>query len=719
LQSIDMDTVFLTVSFGILLCIAFAVLVRKKRFEDVYKYKIEHVEFVNDGKQKKYVTSDPSECVDLRLTKSGLGSHDESPPLTIFELLRKAISNNAHSAMLAKEHLNKHGDYDGWRYTSRQELYQQVQCAARGFIACGLREWEAVCIMGFNAPQWFIADLAAIYGGGIACGLYTTNNAGQCRYIINDCNARILVVENGILLDKFVSIQQSNAADMARVTTIIVWDDTRAVQQYNADYPKSQLTVVTWNDFMRTYGQVDIAKYDAVIEQRQRKINAGNCCTLIYTSGTTGTPKGVMLSHDNLIWTVKTILSSQKHIQWWGKGAVTHSIVSYLPLSHIAAQALDIYGPLLIGYHGGDGTIFFGRTDALKGSLIKTLLFAKPTVFLGVPRVWEKIESKMRLIGKKGNFLVKFVSRNAKAIGLTAAHNKQLGGNKQIPFLFPLVNALIFSTIRKKLGFERLQLAMTGAAPIASSTMSYFHSVGINLIEGYGMSESTAIISMGLPYYNKIGCTGPPLLGVDCRVDVATQELLAKGRNVMMGYLNNAPKTKSVVDERGYLHTGDMGAIEQRSKLVFITGRLKELIITKGGENIAPVPIEDEIKALLPGISHCVLIGDQRKYLTALLTLKTENEDSVQLYSDAGEVDATCVTVSDAKQSKVWQEYIAKGIQTYNQNSDKCVSNATRIQYFRILDRDFCEAEDEMTSTLKLKRSVISQKYKPIIDSMY
>ena len=265
-----------------------------------------------------------------------------------------------------------------WKYWTRQQGYDEVFAAARGFIALGLKQWEYVCIMGFNAPQWLMADLAAIYSGGIACGLYTTNNEGQCKYIMNDCKGRILVVENGKILDKFLKISK----ELKYLSVIIVYDDDSAVQQYGGD-----INIITWDELIHNYGKGN-DNYE--IFRRQSTIKAGHCCTLIYTSGTTGPPKGVMLSHDNITWTIKSILASQTGVKFWGENIGRHALVSYLPLSHVAAQMLDIHEPLAIGANGGLGTIYFARADALKGSLNITLKFVQPTVFLGVPRVWEK-----------------------------------------------------------------------------------------------------------------------------------------------------------------------------------------------------------------------------------------------------------------------------------------------------------------------------------------
>ena len=641
------------------------------------------------------------------------------------------MNNNLESIMIGKEYLNKLNNKYEWKYMKRKEVYNMVLCASRGFILLGLNKFESVAIMGFNSPQWFISDIAAIFAGGIATGLYTTNNIGQCQYIINNCNAKIIVLENEKLLNKFLKINNNN--NLGNVSTIIVWDDDKCVEKYNDNNNNKKLKVITWNKLINYYGNIDIDKYNKIINNRQYNLYPNNCATLIYTSGTTGNPKGVMLSHDNLIWTIKTTLLSQKHINWWNKNEnknnskyKKHKIISYLPLSHIAAQCLDIYGPLLIAYNGGDGCIYFARNDALKGSLITTLKFVQPNIFLGVPRVWEKIEEKMRLIGKNGNIFVKIISKYSKKIGLIGAYNKSFDGNKKIPLFYNLINKLIFSTIKSKLGFNNLELAITGAAPIKLSTIKYFHSLNIILIEAYGMSESNGLISMGLPYFNKIGCVGPPLLGINIIINNNNNnnnnnknEICVNGRNIMMGYLNNIKKTNETFCNNYYLKTGDIGKINNKLNILYITGRLKELIITSGGENIAPVPIEDYLKSILNCISNCILIGDKKKYLTLLITIKTINDQSIKLNHDSLQIDINCKTCIDAKKSIIWQKYIKNGIKTYNENTKQCISRAQKIQYFKILDKDFSINSGELTDTMKLKRNVIIEKYKHIIDSMY
>ena len=331
--------------------IAYLILSRKKKFETKHKYTREPAEFPSNNNNN--FSTDPSKPIKVQFAQSGIASDEQSPPLTVFEVLTKSLGNKPTAFFLAKEYRDGPSNEYKWKYWTRQQCLNLVQSAARGFISLGLGPFESVCVMGFNSPEWFVSDIAAIYAGGLCVGLYSTNNAGQCEYIINHCNAKIIVCEDGVQLKKFLQIQ--NDGKLGNVQAIIVWNDDDAVEQCPKD---DALKVITWNELINVYGSREVDKYNQIIYERQQEITPGHCCKLIYTSGTTGNPKGCMLSHDNMLWTIISILLSQKHIAFWGKEASkSHSIISYLPLSHIAAQCLDIYGPLMIGYQGGDGMI--------------------------------------------------------------------------------------------------------------------------------------------------------------------------------------------------------------------------------------------------------------------------------------------------------------------------------------------------------------------------
>ena len=336
--------------------------------------------FFTPAKDGKYTTTEPSERVDIRFAKKGVGSESESPPITVVELIESACTQCPSSQLIAKEYPDARGTLV-WRYWSRRQVLAQIRTVARGFVALGVEPFDSVCIMGFNAPEWLLADLGAIYAGALAVGMYSTNNRGQSEYILADCAAKVVVLENEKLLQPF--LEMADGGGLAKVTTLVVWDGAFVVDSVQ----HAKVKILSWSQLLAR--GAESGEFDAEMARRHASMTPGHCCTLIYTSGTTGDPKGVMLSHDNLTFTCASILRSQQRqgVVFWGEGAPRQRVISYLPLSHIAAQVVDMYGGLTIARHGGDGTIFFARSDALKGSLITTLLDVQPTGFLGAPRV--------------------------------------------------------------------------------------------------------------------------------------------------------------------------------------------------------------------------------------------------------------------------------------------------------------------------------------------
>eukprot|EP01083_Nonionella_stella_P216204 777452_1 len=448
-------------------------------------------------------------------------------------------------------------------------------------------------------------------------------------------------------------------------------------------------------------------------KKRRDAIKPGQCCTLIYTSGTTGAPKAVMMSHDNITWTSRIILEHAKSLK---KDGSAHATVSYLPLSHIAAQLLDIFLPICataIYSSINEWEIYYARPDALKGTLSNTLKVARPTVFFGVPRVWEKIQeaiikkAKANPMSSAKLMLINWL----KSINIRAYYARQLDGNMIIPFGYSLAETILVSKVKSNLGFDRIQFTASGAAPIYISTLEFWAGLGINIIEGYGMSESCGLHTLATPYHCKIGTVGPPFNGVTTllvndpdRDKRGNGEICMRGRHVMMGYMYDIKKTKGAIDCEGYLHSGDVGTMIEKHNLLKITGRIKELIITAGGENIAPVPIEDYLKKECDAISNCVVIGDRKKYLVCLITLKVIQKNGIEFTNDldvqALSIDNECKTVDDARKSEKWKMYIENAIKKYNNDKEHCVSRAQKVQYFKILDKDFSVETGELTATM-------------------
>jgi len=602
--------------------------------------------------------------------------------------------------------------HDGKTWTWK-EYYNDTIVAAKSFIKLGVGRFESVSILGFNSPEWVLANQGAVAAGGFAAGIYITNEPPACKFIAEHCAARVIVVDGQKQLDKILAIR----AELPNLVAIVMYngDVARGVNDGLGD---GQAKVYSWEQFMALGADVP----DATVEARIADQQPGHCCTLIYTSGTTGDPKAVMISHDNVIWTTR---SNMTHHPEFLTGPLR--VVSYLPLSHIAAQVVDIHSPMcFLADFGLPSEIHFARPDALRGSLKDTLIKAKPTVFFGVPRVWEKFADAMQAKGKTITGIKKSISTWGKGLGRQIHEASQVGSKRSHPMFGFLAKKLVFSKAKAAVGLECTRLCISGAAPITVDTLNYFGSIGIHIVEVYGMSENAGPQTCGQNAYFRAGTCGRVIPGVEIKIDHEPSrdkpgegEVCFRGRHIMMGYMHSPEKTAETIDADGWLHSGDVGKVDPTTKLLGITGRIKELIITAGGENIAPVPIEDRLKSLLPGISNAMMIGDKRKYNTVLITLRQQQDagDGFEegLVGNSLEVSGA-QSVAAAKADPKWKAYIEAGIATYN---TEAASNAQKIQKFTILDCDFSVAGNELTSTQKLKRNIVSEKHSKVIDAMY
>nr|XP_033792951.1 long-chain-fatty-acid--CoA ligase ACSBG2-like isoform X2 [Geotrypetes seraphini] len=539
------------------------------------------------GPADKLWTTKPDGLVRLRVEET---ENRSEPAITVHQLFQQTVQQYGDWPALAVK-------VDGqWETHSYLQYYQACRTAAKGFLKLGLEPFHGVGILGYNSMEWFISDIGAIMAGGFAVGIYTTNSPEACRYVAENCEANILVVENHRQLAKILQVQDQ-------------LPHLKAIIQYHEELKEKRPNLYTWKEFMQLGLDIPDSHLDEIIASQK----ANQCCTLIYTSGTTASPKGVMISHDNLTWTTKTIGKTMELGQ--------EITVSYLPLSHVAAQLKDIWGPMACG-----GTTYFAPPDALKGSLVTTLQEVRPTLFLGVPRVWEKIQEKIRAVSAKSSFIQRKVAAWARSIGLQANYNRMNGSN-YVPWGYTLANILVFKRVALALGLDRCRICLTSAAPITKDTLEYFMSLNILLFEIYGMSECTGPHTMSLSSAFRIMSCGKELLGCKTLIDKPDEdgngEICFWGRHIFMGYLNMKDKTEEVINKEGWLHSGDLGKHDEHGFL-YITGRIKELVITAGGENIPPVPIEDGVKEEVPIISNAMLIGDQRKFLSVLLTLKVQ-----------------------------------------------------------------------------------------------
>jgi len=636
------------------------------------------------------ITWDPSSAVKIRMENTGQGNIE---PVSIPTLVkRNAREVPDYPAMKQKD--PKTGEELVWTWA---DYYTETRSVAKAFIKLGMPRYSSVCILGFNSPEWILANVAAIFAGGFATGIYPTNGPEACRYILEHSRCSVLVVEDQKQLDKVLAFRN----DLPELKKIVQYTGT-----------PSSPGVISWKDLMREGKEEE----EDELEARLRGLAVNRCSTLVYTSGTTGNPKGVMLSHDNIIWTCKLAIKNF-NIQ---KGM---RILSYLPLSHVAGQMIDIHAPIVV-----QGTTFFADKNVMKGSLVDNLGWAKPTVFMGVPRVWEKIMEKMKEKAKDVKGLKKKISTKGKKVGL------KCNTEDKETTLYRIFQKILFSKIKMALGLDQCDLFLSGAAPITAETMNYFMSLDIKINELYGMSESTGYHTGNTPDKMKLftvghlGCPSKRSKLDRANNDEVTddKELMMWGRHIMMGYAYREDATRKDMTEDGWLRTGDLVEIDPDG-YHFIVGREKDLIITAGGENVAPQPIHDAVKAKLAVVSQVLLLGDKKRFCSTFLTLAVEvDPDTMQPSSNltpaaldwCRSVGSNANTVEDilsGPDANVMRG-IQKGIDAANREA---VSNAQKIQKWMILPRDFSIPGGEIGPTMKVKRQAVTKMYQKQIEKIY
>lgn len=638
----------------------------------------------------EYVVTKRDQAVKLRMSQKGPGSEK---PLTVPSMFYQTVQRVPNHPAIA---VKRGGVWIQWTY---QQYFSDTQKAAKALIKLGLEPLHGVGILGFNSPEWFIANNGAIFAGGFTVGIYSTNNADACKYVALNSQCNVIVVENNQQLKKILQ----------------VWDDLpdlKAVVQYTGEVAEKRDNVYSWKEFMELSSQVS----DDTLQHRLSLLAPNKACCLIYTSGTTGNPKGVMLSHDNLCWT------AGKAVENAGLLYASEVQLSFLPLSHIAGSLTDIYGAMACA-----ATVYFAQPDALRGSLLGTLKEVRPTVFVGVPRVWEKMVEGIKHKSREFGFFKKKIGAWAKSVGYRTTIAEM--NHEPVPGAFKIANIML-KKAKGELGFDRCRIFMSGAAPIMKETIEFFYGLHIPLMEVYGMSECSGPHTVCSLDRFRTSSVGTEIPGVQTKLadkdEEGNGEVRMYGRHVFMGYLDEEEKTKETFDEELYLMSGDIGK-KDKDGFLFITGRKKELIITAGGENIAPVPIEDTVKECLPCVSNCILIGDKRKFLSMLITLKVDvNMDTLEPTDNLTAVTVDWVKAQGSGATKVSDildhkdaivlKAIQKGIDKAN---ERAISRAQKIQKWSLLPRDFSIPGGELGPTMKLRRPIVHKMYAKTIDAFY
>uniref|UniRef100_A0A182X5Z7 long-chain-fatty-acid--CoA ligase n=1 Tax=Anopheles quadriannulatus TaxID=34691 RepID=A0A182X5Z7_ANOQN len=653
-----------------------------------------------------YTSTDPAVPVKLRIAKEGLASLD---PLSVPDLMNRTVRDHPNHPAMVFRNAQKQ-----WQTVTYREYRERVHHMAKVFIKLGLEPHHTVAVLAFNSPEWFVSELSAIHAGGIITGVYTTNSAESVQHVLESSRAQIVVVDDAKQMEKICSIRQN----LPNLKTVI-----QTMPPY-APYVKREDGFYRWSELE----EMNVDDVEEEFNRRLANIAINQCCCLVYTSGTVGNPKGVMLSHDNFTWDSYAIGKRLHQIRY-----AEEVLVSFLPLSHVAAQMVDIFLTLQFAC-----TVYFADKDAMKGTLLHTLQEAKPTRMLAVPRVYEKIQEKMLAIGAQSGAAKKLVAGWAKSVtlqhhldamegsALLSVHSKPTNS-----WQYRLVKNYILSKVKDALGFSRCLTLATAAAPMDRETKKYFMSLDLPIMEAFGMSETSGAHSLTAPDSYNFDTIGKPLGGCETKIDKPDErghgEICMRGRHVLMGYIGEEGKTREAVDDEGWMHSGDVGYLDEAG-FMYITGRIKELIITAGGENIPPVHVENLVKNELPYVSNAFLVGDKRKFLTMLITLKT------QMNLDSGEPKDELTPETIAALKELGVEYgklseihaagpcpkvlkaLQEGIDRANQ---KAISNAQKIQKFALLKSDFSVPGGELGPTLKIKRNVVAEKNKDIIEKFY
>lgn len=560
-----------------------------------------------------------------------------------------------------------------WVPSSWSEYANQVRQATKSLMALGFEPGNIVNILGFNTPEWVILDLAGMLAGGASAGIYTTNSPAECKYILEHSEAPIALLEDESQWEKIKQIRE----DLPTLKHVVM------MKGVEIDDPM----VMSWEEFMAKGN--DIA--DDKIDDALAALEPDQLATLIYTSGTTGPPKGVMLSHENLSFTSG---SSIELLQL----SSSDSVLSYLPLSHIAEQMFTIHTAITAGYQ-----VYYAESlDKLADNLREV----NPTVVFGVPRVWERFYAAVTArLGEATGARAK-IAAWAQGVGRKAWAQKHQGKEPSgmLAFQYKLADRLVFSKLKPALGMTKMRHCISGAAPIQPEILEFFSGLDIPIYEVYGQSEDCGPTSTNRPGATKYGTVGQAWPGVEVKI-ANDDEILVRGKNVFMGYYKNQEATDKDLQD-GWLHSGDLGKFDSDGYLSII-GRKKEIMITAGGKNIAPKNIE---AALKNGdlVAEAVLIADRRKFVSALLTL--EPEALAKFAEENG------ISGDNLHEHPKVVEAVQKGV------DEKCNAFFARVEQvrkFTILPRQFTVEDGELTPTQKIKRRIIDENWKNEIESMY
>ena len=568
-----------------------------------------------------------------------------------------------------------------WNEISYKEFWLQVNYVGCALNYFGIGKSDKVAIHSENRPEWLISDIGAQAIGAISVGLYPTNPPAEVKYLLGHSESQILFAEDQEQVDKALEVLQ----DLPDLKKIIYFED-KGLFRYQSE------KLMKWEDFLEI-GKTEFEKDKEFVNSRIDEIKSEDIALMIYTSGTTGPPKGSMLSHGNLEW-VSSIIPEIS----FTPGIDNPEYLSYLPLCHVFGRLVDeIIGINTIG------TINFAESiDTVQQDLAEI----QPSIFPAVPRILERMHAGTLVRMRDASRLKQLLFKTASYFGNITAKRRLKNPNDFIAKITNFLAQMIaFRSLRKKLGLLNIDNAVSGAAPISPEILRFFMSLGVPIYEGYGMTENSAIATGNTPDKVKLGTVGTPQAGTELKL-AEDGEILVRHPGVFKGYYKNEEATKEVIDEDGWLYTGDVG--EYDGEFLKIVDRKKDIIITSGGKNVSPSEIENNIKTS-PFIKEAIVIGDDRKFLSALIGIEYDIVSNWALRKNIAHTTYRNLSENEEVQNLIWDE-----IQKANE-----YTSSLQIRKFRMLTKELDHEDGDLTATQKAKRNVIMEKFSDLIEDMY
>ncbi len=589
----------------------------------------------------------------------------------MFLRLTEKFANDSRPVMMYKSD----GTYKGISYS---ELRSKVETFAFGLSALGIERGDRVAIISENRPEWVISDQAIVALGAVGVPLYPTMTAKQIEFIFNDAGVKGAIVSNQFQLNKVMRVYP----DVKTLEKVILITEKGPI-------PEPDTFAFT---AVMEMGEKRRKEDPELFKRSVQNVKPEDLLTLIYTSGTTGNPKGVMLSHQNL---VSNVIASAQVIDI----GTDDVMLSFLPLSHSFERMAGYYTGMSCG-----ATIAYAESvETVRDNMLEV----RPTIVTTVPRLFERIYSRVMKQVDGGSPLKKKIFFWALEVGHRYAQARRTGSiSTGLRLKHAVADKLVYAKLREKTG-GRMRFFVSGGAALGKEFGEFFEAVGLNVIEGYGLTESSPVISVNRQNNYKFGTVGHPIPGVEVRI-APDGEILARGPNIMMGYFNNQEATRQAIDTDGWLHTGDIGNLDAEG-FIHITDRKKHLFVSSGGKNIAPQPIENLFLSS-KYIEQFMLIGDRRMFLTALIV---PDFDALKEYADARNIAYT--SIADLVKDPDVNDLIDKEINKIQ----KDLANYERVRRFTLLEKQFSIEEGELTPTQKVRRKVIEERYGHLIDNMY